>query len=175
MSVLPAPLTPTRPAFLTRTTPVARLVAGLAWLVASIVTLDPIVPILLSIAAIVALWLWSGLPLRRIPRRLAPIGFAILSLTVFSILLSSSNGDASLAAVAQIGPARITGPAISSGLAVGLRVVVIALTTLLVFGPSDPTRMADLPFSSGTPRIDLPTARWQHCEWRLSWQATGPP
>ncbi len=143
MSVLPAPLTPTRPAFLTRTTPVARLVAGLAWLVASIVTLDPIVPILLSIAAIVALWLWSGLPLRRIPRRLAPIGFAILSLTVFSILLSSSNGDASLAAVAQIGPARITGPAISAGLAVGLRVVVIALTTLLVFGPSDPTRMAD--------------------------------
>jgi energy-coupling factor transport system permease protein len=28
-------------------------------------------------------------------------------------------------------------------LAIGLRVVVIGLTTLLVFGPSDPTRMAD--------------------------------
>ena len=143
MSVLPAPLAPIRPAFLTRTTPAARLVAGTAWLVASIVTLNPIVPVRLSLAAIIALWLWSGLPLRRIPLRLAPLGFAILSLTVFSILLSSTNGDHSLAAIAQIGPARITGPAISAGVAVGLRIVVIALTTLLVFGPSDLTRMAD--------------------------------
>ena len=143
MSVLPAPLQPTRDAFLTRTTPAARLVAGVFWLVASVVTLDPIVPVRLSIAAIVALWLWSGLPMRRVPGRLAPIGFAILSLTAFSILFSSANGDHSLSTVAQIGPARITGPAISAGLAIGLRVVVIALTTLLVFGPSDPTRMAD--------------------------------
>jgi energy-coupling factor transport system permease protein len=143
MSVLPASLQPTRPAFLTRTTPAARLVAGIAWLVASIVTLDPIVPVRLCVAAIIALWLWSGLPLRRIPARLAPLGFAILSLTVFSILLSSANGDPAAPALTQIGPARITGPAISAGLAVGLRVVVIALTTLLVFGPSDPTRMAD--------------------------------
>jgi energy-coupling factor transport system permease protein len=143
MSLLPAPIAPTRTAFLTRTTPVARLVAGTAWLVASIVTLDPVVPVRLTLAAIVALWLWSGLPLRRIPARLAPLGFAILSLTAFSILLSSANGDRSLATLLQIGPARITGPAISTGIAVGLRVVVIGLTTLLVFGPSDPTRMAD--------------------------------
>jgi energy-coupling factor transport system permease protein len=143
MSMFPAPLVPTRPAFLTRTTPAARLVAGISWLVASVVTLDPIVPVRLSLAAIVALWLWSGLPLRRIPRRLAPIGFAIVSLTAVSILLSSANGDPALATVAQLGPARITGQAISAGLAVGLRVVVIALTTLLVFGPSDPTRLAD--------------------------------
>jgi energy-coupling factor transport system permease protein len=115
----------------------------MTWLLASIVTLDPMVPVRLSVAALVALWLWSGLPLRRIPGRLAPLGFAILSLTVFSILLSSANGDRTLATVAQFGPARITGPAISAGLAIGLRVVVIALTTLLVFGPSDPTRMAD--------------------------------
>jgi energy-coupling factor transport system permease protein len=138
MSVLPAPLQSVRPAFLTRTTPVARLVAGMAWLVASIVTLDPIVPVRLILAAVVALVLWSGLPLRRIPGRLA-----ILSLTAFSILLSSSNGDRSVAAAVTLGPARITGPAIAAGLAVGLRVVVIALSTLLVFSPSDPTRMAD--------------------------------
>jgi energy-coupling factor transport system permease protein len=143
MSVLPAALQPTRDAFLTRTTPAARLAAGVVWLVASVVTLDPIVPVRLAVAAIVSLWLWSGLPMRRIPGRLAPLGFAILSLTVFSILLSSANGDRTLSTVAQIGPARITGPAISAGIAVGFRVVVIALTTLLVFGPSDPTRMAD--------------------------------
>jgi energy-coupling factor transport system permease protein len=143
MSLLPAPLQAVRPAFLTRTTPVARLTAGTIWLVAGIVTLDPVVPIRLSLAAVVALVLWSGLPLRRIPARLAPLGLAIVSLTVFSILLSSANGDRSLAALLTAGPIRITGPAVSGGLAIGLRVVVIALTTLLVFGPSDPTRLAD--------------------------------
>jgi energy-coupling factor transport system permease protein len=140
---LAAPLTSVRPDFLTRVTPAARLAAGMTWLVAAIVTLDPVVPIRLTVAAIVALVLWSGLPLRRVPGRLAPLGFAILSLTVFSILLSGSNADGSLAAVATFGPIRITAPAISAGLAIGLRVVVIGLTTLLVFGPSDPTRMAD--------------------------------
>ena len=105
MSVLPAALQPTRDAFLTRTTPAARLVAGVVWLVASVVTLDPIVPVRLAVAAIVVLWLWSGLPMRRIPGRLAPLGFAVLSLTVFSILLSSANGDRSLATLAQFGPA----------------------------------------------------------------------
>jgi energy-coupling factor transport system permease protein len=143
MSFLPQPLTPVRAAFLTRTSPVARLVAGSSWLVAAIGTLDPVVPLRLILAAIVALVLWSGLPLRRVPGRLAPIGLAILSLTAFSILLSSANGDRSLAAVIELGPVRVTWPAITAGCAIGLRVVVIALTTLLVFGPSDPTAMAD--------------------------------
>jgi energy-coupling factor transport system permease protein len=143
MSLLPAPLVAVRPAFLTRVTPAARLVAGMAWLIASVLTLDPIVPLRLTAAAFVALVLWSGLPLRRVPGRLAPLGFAILSLTAFSILLSSSNGDRSLAALVELGPARITAPAVSAGIAIGLRVVVIGLTTLLVFGPSDPTRLAD--------------------------------
>jgi energy-coupling factor transport system permease protein len=143
MSLLPAPLGPVRPDFLTRVTPAARLAAGMTWLLAAIVTLDPAVPVRLTIAAVVALALWSGLPLRRIPRRLAPLGLAILSLTAFAILLSGSNADRSLAALVEIGPVRITPPAVSAGLAIGLRVVVIGLTTLLVFGPSDPTRMAD--------------------------------
>jgi energy-coupling factor transport system permease protein len=143
MSLLPPPIGPIRPAFLTRVTPAARLVAGLSWLAASILTLDPWVPARLAVAAAVALTIWSGLPLRRIPGRLAPLGFAIVSLTVFSILLSGSNADRSLHALVELGPARVTGPALSAGLAIGLRVVVIGLTTLLVFGPSDPTRMAD--------------------------------
>jgi energy-coupling factor transport system permease protein len=143
MSLLPAPLVPVRAAFLTRVTPVARLTAGLTWLVAAIVTLDPAVPARLVVAALVALVLWSGLPLQRIPGRLAPLGLAILSLTVFSILLSGANADRSIAAFLELGPLRITAPAVSAGLAIGLRVVVFGLTTLLVFGPSDPTTLAD--------------------------------
>jgi hypothetical protein len=81
---------------------------------------------------VIALVLWSGLPLRRIPGRLWPIGLAVLSLTAFSILLAGANSDPSLAEVVRIGPFRITGEAVWAGLAVGLRLVVIALTTLLV-------------------------------------------
>jgi energy-coupling factor transport system permease protein len=143
MSLMTAPLTPVRPDFLTRVTPAARLAAGMIWLVAAIVTLDPVVPLRLAIAALVALVAWSGLPLRRIPRRVAPLGFAILSLTAFSILLSGANADRSVAALIEMGPVRVTAPAVAAGLAIGLRVVVIGLTTLLVFGPSDPTRLAD--------------------------------
>ena len=62
---LASPLTSVRPDFLTRVTPAARLAAGMTWLVAAIVTLDPVVPVRLTIAAAVALVLWSGLPLRR--------------------------------------------------------------------------------------------------------------
>ncbi len=143
MSFLPAPLTPVRPAFLTRVTPVARLVAGLIWLTTCLVTLDPIVPFRLIGVAVIALALWSGLPLRRIPGRLWPIGLAVLSLTAFSILLAGANSDPALAEAARLGPVRITAQAVWAGLAVGLRLVVIALTTLLVFGPSDSTRLAD--------------------------------
>ncbi len=143
MSFLPAPLTPVRPAFLTRTSPVARLVASLVWLIACVVTLDPIVPLRLAAVGLVALVLWSGLPLRRVPGRLAPIWIAIASLTFFSILLSGSNGDRSLAALVEAGPIRITWPAVAGGVAIGLRVVVIAITSLLVFSTSDPTRLAD--------------------------------
>jgi energy-coupling factor transport system permease protein len=143
MSLLPAPLTAVRPAFLTRVTPVSRLTAGTIWLAACLVTLDPIVPLRLTAAAILALVLWSGLPLRRIPARLSPIGLAVLSITAFSILLAGANSDPQATEVARLGPLRITAEAVWAGLAVGLRLVVIALTTLLVFGPSDPTRLAD--------------------------------
>ena len=143
MSLAAAPIVAVRPDFLTRVTPAARLAAGMTWLIAAVVTLDPVVPIRLTIAAAVALVMWSGLPLRRVPGRMAPLGLAIVSLTAFSILLSGANADRTLAAVMEFGPIRITWPAVSAGLAIGLRVVVIGLTTLLVFGPSDPTRLAD--------------------------------
>jgi len=45
------------------------------WLVAAILTLDPAVPARLVVAACVALVLCSGLPLRRIPGRLAPLAW----------------------------------------------------------------------------------------------------
>ena len=77
MSLAAAPIVAVRPDFLTRVTPAARLAAGMTWLIAAVVTLDPVVPIRLTIAAAVALVMWSGLPLRRVPGRMAPLGLAM--------------------------------------------------------------------------------------------------
>ncbi len=143
MSLLPAPRAPVRPAFLGRVAPVTRVAVGAAWLLAVIVTLDPRVPAILVVAASIALVLLSGLPLGRIPGRQLPVWVTIASLTLFSIVLSGSNADRSLPALLEVGPLRITWPAISGGIAIGLRVLVVALTSLLVFATSDPTSLAD--------------------------------
>ena len=143
MSLVVAPLGPVRPAFLTRVTPVARLAGGMTWLVASILTLDPIVPVRLidgrgrGPGAVVRAAAGPHTP---------PAGPARLRHPEPDRLLDPAVGlkpDRSLAALVEFGPVRITAPAVSAGLAIGLRVVVIGLTTLLVFGPSDTTRMAD--------------------------------
>ncbi|MGZ6269526.1 MAG: energy-coupling factor transporter transmembrane component T family protein [Candidatus Limnocylindrales bacterium] len=143
MGLLPAPLEPIRPAFLTRVTPAARLVVGFAWLLVAILTLDPVVPLRLLAADLVVLVLWSGLPLRRVPARLAPLSLAIGGLVVFSVLLSPANSDPTLSPLAAAGPLRITWPALTAGLAIGLRVIVIGLTSLLVIAPTDLTNAAD--------------------------------
>ncbi|HEX8938690.1 MAG TPA: energy-coupling factor transporter transmembrane component T [Candidatus Limnocylindrales bacterium] len=143
MSLLPAPLEPVRPAFLTRVTPAARLAGGFAWLLVAILTLDPVVPLRLLAAGLVVLVLWSGLPLRRVPARLAPLSLAIAGLVVFSVLLSPANADLDLPTLVAVGPLRVTGPALLGGLAIGLRVLVIGLTSLLAVAPSDPTSVAD--------------------------------
>ena len=143
MSLLPAPLEAVRPALLTRVTPVTRLVVGVVWLAAVVVTVRPGVPALLSCAALVVLVTASGLPLERVPRRLGPLWLAALGLGLLTMLVNSSNADPGLPALVQAGPLRVTLPAVLAGVSIALRLVAIALVSLLVFAPSDPTGLAD--------------------------------
>lgn len=143
MSFLPAPIEPIRPAVLTKVAPVTRLVVGLAWLAIVVVTVDPVVPARLCVAAVLAIVLGSGLPLRRVPRRLAPLGIAAVGLGILTVLTYSPDPGAASDSVARIGPLSVGLPALAAGLALALRLVVIALTSLLVVAPSDSTRLAD--------------------------------
>jgi energy-coupling factor transport system permease protein len=143
VSFLPAPLEPTRPALLTRVTAATRIVVGAVWLGVAVLTFDPIVPARLCAVALAVLVFGSGLPLERVPRRLAPLLIAMVGLALFTTIAHASNGDPSVQAIVHAGPLRITGPAISAGLALALRLFTAALTGLLAFSTADPTAVAD--------------------------------
>lgn len=143
MSLLPAPLEPVRPALLTRVAPVTRLTVGAVFLVAVVLTVDPLVAARLAALDVAALVLASGLPLGRVPARLSPLVLAAAGLALLTVLVHPSLHEPSVPAVAALGPLRLTAPALAAGLAMALRLAVIALTTLLVFSTSDPTSLAD--------------------------------
>ncbi len=143
MTFLGTPLEPIRPALLTRVAPVTRLVVGLAWLGVAVLTLDPAVPARLALVALAVLALGSGLPARLALLRLSPLLVAGLGLGILTVLYHPAGGDPSVPAIAVIGPVRVTEPGLVAGVAMALRLAVIAVTSLLVFAPSDPTRFAD--------------------------------
>ncbi len=143
MSFLPAPLEPVRPALLTRVAPVTRIVVGVAWLAVAVVAAGPTVPFALGVLAAAVLVVCSGLPIGRVPRRLAPLGLAALGLGLVTVLVNPANGDPTAVTLMRAGPLRVTEPALWAGVAIALRLVVIALVSLLVFASSDPTRLAD--------------------------------
>jgi energy-coupling factor transport system permease protein len=143
MSFLPTPLEPVRPGLLRRVVPVTRLAVAAAWLVVAFVGVDPRAPGVLLVAAVAALATLSGLPLRASARRLAPLVLAAAGLALLTLVLHPSRTDPSATVIAEVGPLRITAAAASAALALALRLALIAVTTLLVFGPSDPTTLAD--------------------------------
>ncbi len=143
VSFLPAPLEPVRPALLTRVAPVTRLAVGVAWLLVVVLPAGPGVPLALAIVAVLAVVLLSGLPLGRVPTRLAPLALAALGLGVLTVLVNPANGDPTAPAVIATGPLRIAAGSVSAGVTIALRLAVIALVSLLVFAVSDPTRLAD--------------------------------
>lgn len=143
MSFLPQPLAARPDAPLARVAGVTRLTAGAIWLVAAVLTTDPVVPGVLCAAALVALRLWSGLDLPTVARRFGPVFATAIGLAVLATLSGTANATPGAAAVIEVGPVTLSGAAIAGGLALGLRLISIALTSVLVFGPGDTTGLAD--------------------------------
>ena len=143
MSFLPAPLLVRQTAPLARVTGVTRLAAGIVWLVTAAAVPDARGELVLLGAALLVLVAWSGIPLRPLPRRLWPVALGALGLGLTAAFGNAGNQDPGQAISLAFGPLRLTGAGLEAGVALAVRVLVIGLTSLLVFAPADLTRLAD--------------------------------
>jgi len=144
MSFLPAPLEPIRPGLLGSVAPVTRLCAGLLIVASAAVTIEPAVVGRLILVDLLALTLLSGLPIGRALRRLSVVLVPALGLGVIATILYAEPTGAGHSAEVLVGwPIRITAPALAAGVALFGRLVVFAITSVLIFATSSSTSIAD--------------------------------
>jgi energy-coupling factor transport system permease protein len=115
------PLTPDPRAPLASAHPLAKIAAALVIMFALFLTIDPLTPTLVLLAEIAAIPL-IGVPPRALGRRALPVLIAAVGIGFFNTLLS---GD------------------IAGGVAIGLRLLGIALAGIVAVASIDPTDLAD--------------------------------
>ncbi len=115
------PLTPDARAPLARAHPLAKIAAALVLMLTMFVTIDPVTPTLVLIALAVAIPL-IGIPPRALLRRALPVFLAAIGIGFFNALLSRD---------------------VAGGIAIGLRLMGIALAGIVAVASIDPTDLAD--------------------------------
>jgi energy-coupling factor transport system permease protein len=126
-----------------RTSPLTKLALALVWLAGLAITTQPWPPIAIALIA-----LWAGINLGRIPgatlaRAIAPLWTVALVVAVSNTVFGAANLDPTAHEILRLGPLRITGPALATGLALGLRVVAIASVGAVFALTTDATRLVD--------------------------------
>jgi energy-coupling factor transport system permease protein len=115
------PLTPDPRAPLARAHPLAKIAAALVLMLALFITIDPLTPTLVLIAEVAAIPL-IGIPLRALLRRALPAFIGAIGIGLFNALFSGDVGG---------------------GIAIGLRLVGIALAGIVAVASIDPTDLSD--------------------------------
>jgi energy-coupling factor transport system permease protein len=115
------PLTPDPHAPLARAHPLAKIAAAFVLMIALFVTIDPLTPALVLVAEIAAVPL-IGVPPRALVRRALPVFVAAIGIGFFNALVSGN---------------------IAGGIAIGVRLVGIALAGIVAVASVDPTELAD--------------------------------
>ena len=115
------PLTPDPRAPLAHAHPLAKIAAALVLMLALFITIDPLTPSLVLLAEIAAVPL-IGIPARALFRRAVPAFIGAVGIGIFNALLS---GD------------------VYGGVAIGLRLIGIALAGIVAVASIDPTDLSD--------------------------------
>jgi energy-coupling factor transport system permease protein len=115
------PLTPDPTAPLARVHPLAKVAAAFVVMLALFVTLDPLTPTMVLVAELAAIPL-IGISPRALLRRVVPLLAAATGIGFFNGLVTSDAG---------------------AGVAIGLRIVGIALAGIVAVASIDPTELAD--------------------------------
>lgn len=133
-----APAVETRPAWLDGVNPVTKVVLALLLSVPLFASID-ITSALVAIVLQVACLPLTGLPLTTLLKRMLPI-VLFAPVAGISMLLYAEPGGR---VFWTFGYATISDDSIALAIAVCLRVVALALPTILLFGRTDPTELAD--------------------------------
>ena len=126
-----------------RISPITKLAIAVAWLAGMAFTTRPAPPIVIAVTALVA-----GLALGRVPagalaRALAPLWLVALVVGVSNVIFGAANTSPAAEELLRLGPLRITEPAVSVGVALGLRVIAIAAVGAVFALTTDSTRLVD--------------------------------
>ncbi|MGE5829240.1 MAG: energy-coupling factor transporter transmembrane component T family protein [Micromonosporaceae bacterium] len=124
---------------LARRNPVAKVGAGFLFSLALLATLDPVTPAL-AVAIELALVPLFGVRYRELARRAGPVLLAAAGVLLSLVLFSTDRSGTTLT---HLGPFAVTTGVLHSALALGLRLVAVAIPAVLVFGTTDPTDLAD--------------------------------
>lgn len=126
-----------------RASPVAKLLLVAAWLAGLALTTDLRPPLALGAIGLAAAVVLGRVRPATLVAGLAPLVLAALTVGFFNALLSPANGDLNLAAVASLGPIRLTAPAVASGVALTCRVGAVAALGVAFSLTTDTTRLVD--------------------------------
>lgn len=123
---------------LARVNPVAKLAATLVMTVTLLLSIDP-VSAGVTLAATLALLPFARLPVRQLWLRLWPIAVTALIGAAATVLYGRASGDVYL----EWGLVRVSDGSIALSLSILLRVLAIAVPSVVLFATTDPTDLAD--------------------------------
>ena len=126
-----------------RTSPVLKLGIAVGWLIGLATTVALAPPLILALVAMAAGLTLGGIPRRDLVRSLAPLWLAAVGLATFNTLFGAANNDQTLPTLVQLGPIRVTGPALAAGIGLGLRVAAIGAVGAVFALTTDSTRLVD--------------------------------
>jgi energy-coupling factor transport system permease protein len=140
---LPAPTAETAASVLGRASALTKLGVAAAWLVGLVATLDPRVPVVLTIAAVLGAVALGRVQSVEFVRGAVPLWIAAIVIGGFNALFAGANADPAARELARAGPLRLTEPALTAGGAIALRVIAIAAASVAFARTTDPTALVD--------------------------------
>jgi energy-coupling factor transport system permease protein len=126
-----------------RTSPVLKLAIAIGWFLGLATTIDVWPPLVIALVAVGSALVVGRVPPRDLARAVAPVWLAALGLAFFNTIFAAVNADPTATTVAQVGPFRITAPAVAAGVGLGLRLISIVTVGATFVLTTDSTRLAD--------------------------------
>lgn len=126
-----------------RTSPLAKLAVGIAWLLGLVTTTEPGPPLILAAVATGAGLALGRVPITTLARGAAPLVAAAISIGFFNTIFAAANVDPAASEIARVGPLRLTEEAIAGGVGLASRIVAIAAVGVVFAATTDSTRLVD--------------------------------